>query len=95
MREKVITRTIISTVGRVLCADNESGEVFERDFTISKKFASDAAIIKFLSKIYEKNIVIIRVIESDTVINLYECTETDFIAVSKLIKTESATKPEN
>lgn len=88
MKEKTISKTIISTVGKVQCANSDTGEIFDRDFVIAKKFSNPDAIIKFLEKIYEKDVVIIRVIESETMMNLYQCSETEFMSVSQLIKTE-------
>lgn len=94
MREPMITRTIVSTVGKVLCASKESGELFERDFTLSRTYPNDEGIIKVLNKVFESDIVVIKVITKDESVNLYGMSEAEFVAHANLLKAKTP-KSEN
>lgn len=86
IREAMITRTIVSTVAKVLCASRETGETFEQEFTLSKTFPSDDAIAKVLSKIVDDNTVIIKVVEKRESVNLYGMPESVFVENATILK---------
>lgn len=86
IRESMITRTIISTVAKALCASRETGETFYQEFTLSKTFPSDDAIAKVLSKIVDDNTVVIKVVEKHESVNLYGMPESVFVENATILK---------
>lgn len=83
-KEKLITRTIISTRADVLLYNVESKETHEETFTFSGIIKKNATIENKVKKeleadgrFYEK---VVSVLSSDGIDALYAITESDFIA---------------
>lgn len=91
IRESMITRTIVSTVVKALCASRETGETFYQEFTLSKTFPSNDAITKVLSKIVDDNTVIINVVDKRESVNLYGMPESVFVENASILKAKEPT----
>ena len=86
MRERMVTRTIVSTKVIAFVANKETGETGKKVYTISGSLDEQAAE-KYLRKKYETPLFkICYVISVETVEQIYGMSETDFIAHAAVMK---------
>ena len=79
-RKRVVTRTIESTKYEVMALNTETAEVLKLSFCITEKADTEEKMLKKLQKIVvEEEIKLVKIIESETVEQLYEISEEDFI----------------
>jgi len=84
-REKMVTRTILSTKATVMAVDIPNGETVNQTYDVSGTFKDDAALLKAVKKVYEKEgeLAIVAVVEKQTVEALYGMTEVEFLQHAK------------
>lgn len=82
-KEKLVTRTIISTKAAVLLYNVDSKETHEEDFTISGIIKKDVTIQNKVKKLLEGsgrfNEKVVAVLSTENIEALYAITETAFI----------------
>jgi hypothetical protein len=83
-KEKLVTRTVISTKATVLLYNTKTKETHEEDFTLSGSIKKDVTIenkvkkeLEALGRFYEKVVSVLSFVDIDA---LYAITESDFIA---------------
>lgn len=83
-KEKLVTRTVISTKATVLLYNTTTKEMHEEDFTFSGSIKKDVTIenkvkkeLEAAGRFYEKVVSILSSVDIDA---LYAITESDFIA---------------
>ena len=83
-KEKLVTRTVISTKATVLLYNTTTKETHEEDFTFSGSIKKDATIenkvekeLEASGRFYEKVVSVLSSVDIDA---LYAITESDFIA---------------
>lgn len=86
MRTPMVTRTIKATTVTAMVVDTEKGQVSNMDFTLSRTYKDDKAILKALSKVdLADNLRIVKVISTNVTEEKYGMTETEFIATAKIM----------
>ena len=83
-KEKLVTRTIISTKANVLLYDANTKETREEEFVISGIIKKDVTIQNKVKKILEADgrfsEKVVTVLATENIEALYAITETDFVA---------------
>lgn len=80
-RKRVITRTIESTKYEVMALNVETAEVLKLEFCTSEKAETEEKMLKKLQRIVkESEIKLVKILESETIEQLYEMSEEDFIS---------------
>lgn len=93
MRKPMITRTIISTLVTALCANPQTAETFEQEFTLTGKIADKDKVLKRVSKQYNTDdCTIVAIRELKEVNELYGMDEAVFIREAKIL--DPATRKE-
>ena len=90
MRERMVTRTIMTTKVTVLCADALAGEMFEKELTLPRTYKDNKALMKAVSKVVDidtddEKIKAVLVKASEEIETLYGMTELDFINTAKVL----------
>lgn len=91
MREAMVTRTIKSTICKVLCINIETQETVVEEITIPKTYNDDKALMKAVSKAYDEDDVkkALFVQSKEVKTQLYGMTEIEFIASAKVLPARS------
>lgn len=85
-RERMVTRTISSTIYKVMTVNTETCEVQVLPYTTSEEFLDDDKALKHLRKKHETDTVKLVKIESvETTEQLYGMTEIEFMQYAKLL----------
>ena len=90
MRERMVTRTIVTTKATVLCANALTAEMFEQDVTLPRTYKDNKALMKAISAVIDKDtddekIKAIMVKDSSEVETLYGMSELEFIQIAKVL----------
>lgn len=87
MREAMVTRTIKSTICKVLCINIETQETVVEEITIPKTYNDDKALMKAVSKAYDEDGVkkALFVQSKEVATQLYGMTEIEFISKAKVL----------
>ena len=86
MRERMVTRTIVSTQVKALVFSESKDETIEKVYTLSGEIDKETAK-KVLRKNYETDDEsIVKVISIETKEQIYGMSETDFIAHAHIMK---------
>ena len=84
-RERMVTRTVESTIAHAMCIDTETANVSIEQFRISGKF-EEKELLKKLKKIYETDTFKVVAIQSTEVEEkLYGMTEELFISMAEVL----------
>ena len=85
-RERMVTRTVMVTVAKVMCLEVTKAEVTVKDFEISGSFSDNEAVLKAVKKLHEtdtfKCVTVQEVTEKEV---LYGMSEVDFIKLAKVL----------
>ena len=84
-RERMITRTIKDTHGKMVVINNENGEIHNEDFILSGEFSRIEAL-KILRKNHENEVESIGgIVEIEISETLYGMPETDFMKYAVIL----------
>lgn len=86
-REKMVTRTILSTKATVMAVDIPNGETVNKTYDVSGTYKDDATLLKAVKKQYEVagELAIVAVVDSQTVEALYGMKEVEFLQHAQLL----------
>ena len=85
-RERMVTRTVLSTKATLLCLDTVKAEPFNTEVILSGTFKDNKAILKAAKKLIENDVISVAKIV-DVVIEeqLYGMTEQQFIETAQVL----------
>ena len=85
-RERMVTRTVVETVAKVMCVHVSTAQVEIKDFKLGGTYAKTEDILKAIKKAYEtKEMVCVAIQEVDEKEVLYGMKEIDFIKMAKVL----------
>lgn len=85
-RERMVTRTVLSTKVTVLCLNTETAEPFNETVILSGTFKDNKAILKAAKKLLETEVVsVAKVVDVIIEEALYGMTEQEFIQSAKIL----------
>lgn len=89
-KEKLVTRTIVTTKVVVLCMDLQNGEPYNDVITLPRTYKDEKEILKVLSKTYDNDERrAVHVVSTETVEELYGMPETEFVERAKVLPTRT------
>lgn len=90
-RAPQVTRTIQTTLAKIMCLDIEKGEPFTKEVTLPRTYKDDKAILKQAEKeIGTDTIKVVHVVDSTVQETLYGMSEEHFIKVASVLPPRSA-----
>ena len=94
-RERMVTRTITSTLVTVMQVNTETAEVTNKNYNISSIFNDDAKLLRAVKKLYEtEEEKIVAIVDKQEISDLYGMTENEFLTHAHIIPRKE-TKGEN
>ena len=85
-REPQVTRTITTTKVVALVANTITREMEEREYILPRTFADDKKLAKAIEKVIkDETIKFVSVVDKEVVETLYGMSESEFIAVAKVL----------
>ena len=85
-RAPQVTRTIQTTLAKIMCLDVEKGEPFTKEVTLPRTYKDDKAILKQAEKeIGTETIKVVHVVDSTVQETLYGMSEQEFIKVASIL----------
>lgn len=94
-RAPQVTRTIQTTLAKIMCLDIEKGEPFTKEVTLPRTYKDDKAILKQAEKeIGTDTIKVVHVVDSTVQETLYGMSEQEFIKVASVLPPRSAKEAE-
>lgn len=92
-KEKMVTRTVISTKANTLCMDmanKENPTPCNHIFTVPGTFDDNKALLKIIKKTFEtENLIPVAILSTENDETLYGMTESDFIKYSVILNPEN------
>ena len=94
-RAPQVTRTIQTTLAKIMCLDIEKGEPFTKEVTLPRTYKDDKAILKQAEKeIGTETIKVVHVVDSTVQETLYGMSEQEFVKVASVLPSRSAKETE-
>lgn len=85
-KEKMVTRTIVTTKAVVLCMDLQNGESYNDVITLPRTYKDEKEILKVLAKTYDTDDHrAVHVVSTEIVEELYGMPETEFVERAKVL----------
>ena len=85
-RAPQVTRTIQTTLAKIMCLDIEKGEPFTKEVTLPRTYKDDKAILKQAEKeIGTEAIKVVHVVDSTVQETLYGMSEQEFINGARVL----------
>lgn len=85
-REKMVTRTIVTTKCVALCIDVDTAEPFNKDYVVPDTYKDEKKLLKVLQRMEEnENVKVVHIVDLEEEETLYGMTEADFIKYSKVL----------
>lgn len=85
-RERMVTRTITSTMANVMTVDVLTAEVSILPYTISGEYENNDELLKAIKKLYETDTQkLVSVQDAVTITELYGMPEVEFMQYAKLL----------
>lgn len=95
-RVPMVTRTITTTKVNCLCLDVESGEPFNKEFSLPRTYKDNQALITKIREMYDTdNEKVVHIVDKEETKALYGMREDIFILNSELMKPRKVKGPKS